>query len=163
MTQNETTVGEALKELAKEEEALIKADNDLGRAVARYRIAAKRYAAVRDVVEEMLDGVSPYAEKAPIRNWPSAPSDDTVPWFESHNFGRYRYLFKSVGDAVYEALCDAEESRTLAQLVDNLKKGGLVNADARTVNASLLNMKGVEKTADGKYQVATDDVDNLPF
>ena len=153
MVETDAALMEALHELAKEEGALAEVDENLGLVLSRYRVAARRYAAVRDVIEEMLGGDSPYATNSHINPIPGGPDGD-YPWPDSPNFGRYRYMFKSVGDAVYQAIRGCDDTLTLAQLVGELKKGGMGAVDARAVNASLLNMKGVEKTEDGKYQLA---------
>ena len=164
MEQTDTALLEALRELANEEGALAVADNNLGLAMSRYRVAARRYAAVRDVLEEMLHGTSPYSTNITIPV-PSAPEGD-CPWDSSPNFGRYRYLFKAVGEAVSEVLQDEDGPLTLSELVIALKEGGLTT-DLRSVNASLLNMKGVIKLDNGRYQdstgMPTDEIDDLPF
>ena len=121
------------------------------RASTLYRLAAKRYAAVRDMVAEMLGGKSPYSASVGL-------DVQLLLSGETANFGHYRYLFKAVGDAVHEALEDAPQPLSIQDLVIALRHGGLPT-DARAVNASLLNMKGVEKTAEGHYLIE----DNLPF
>ncbi len=144
MRPNDTVLLEALRELAKEEGVLAEADDNMGMALSRYRIAAKRYPAVRDVIEEMLNGRSPCASVTNIDlPEPSAPDGD-YPWSNSTHFGRYRYMFKSIGDAVYEVIRDAEEPLAVVELVSALKLGNL-DVTARSVNALLLNLKGVEK------------------
>ena len=59
------------------------------------------------------------------------------------------YLHKS--EAVLDVLRNTPSPLTL-QLVEDLKEGHL-STDARAVNASLLNMNGVEKLPDGSYQI----------
>ena len=152
MAQNESAIDEVAKELLNQERALMHADEAMDRAITLYNLAARRYAAVRDMVEEMLGGTSPYS-----------PSSGLMPIVGSEEFsvGRYRYLFKSVGDAVYEALGDAEEPLGIHTLVVRLAMGGL-QTDARAVNASLLNMRGVGKLPGRRYAV-TPPEDDLPF
>ena len=77
-----------------------------------------------------------------------------------------RYLHKSVGEAVLDVLRNTPFPLTLSQLVEDLK-GGHLSTDARAVNASLLNMNGVEKLPDGSYQIESSpsivNTDDLPF
>ena len=80
---------------------------------------------------------------------------------ETPNFGHYRYLFKGIGEAVYEALEDAQQPLRIQDLVTVLREGGL-QTDARAVNASLLNMKGILKSPTGHYGLDPSD-DGLPF
>ena len=59
MEQIEAAIVESLYELAKEEDALAIADENLGRAVGRHRIAAKRYAALIEGKEHrFFNGIS---------------------------------------------------------------------------------------------------------
>ena len=171
MLNREEVISEALLELIRQEEALAEADRSLELAQGRYKLAAKRYAAVRDAVVEILNGVSPYGDPTDLQTCPTDPdSADGHYYFESPAFGKYKYLYKSVGEAVGEALRTTVCALTLGELVAALEEGHLYT-DARAVNASLLNMKGVEKLPGGRYLPAgraavtsavTSD-DDLPF
>ena len=154
MNHNESTIVEVAKELVAQEQALMHAEEIMERASTLYRLAAKRYAAVRDMVAEMLGGKSPYSASFGL-------DVQLLLSEETPNFGHYRYLFKAVGDAVYEALEDAPEPLSIQDVVTALRHGGLPT-DARAVNASLLNMRGVHKSPDGLYSLAQSEGD-LPF
>ena len=73
-----------------------------------------------------------------------------------------------VGDAVIEVLTEAHEPLSLNDLTAALNAGHLPT-DARAVNASLLNMKGVLKSPKGSYKLddgsgpPLEDIDDLPF
>ena len=115
-----------------------------------YDLAARRYAAVRDMVEEMNGGKSPYDSECGLPLWAALP--EGAPHSAASSFGRYRYLFKPVGDAVREALEDVGQPIDISNLVKLLREGGL-STDARAVNASLLNMKGILRTPTGHYSL----------
>ena len=167
MLNREEVISEALLELIRQEEALAEADRSLELAQGRYKLAAKRYAAVRDAVVDILNGVSPYGDPTELQACPRDPdSADGHYYFDSPAFGKYKYLYKSVGEAVLEALGTTVYPLTLWELVAELEEGHLYT-DARAVNASLLNMKGVEKLPDGSYltagRTAVPFDDDLPF
>ena len=62
------SIRETLEDLTREEARLATADGELARAKARYQVASRRYAAVRDVAEEML-GQNPYHPDAYMTFW----------------------------------------------------------------------------------------------
>ena len=141
MTINQQDKSWAMAELVAEEKVLAEADEKLSEARVKYEMAARRYAAVRDATIEMMGGENPY--KHPVGVYPA----------DNPAFGRYRYLYRSVGDAALEALSMTRKPLSLDELVKTLC-GGHLDTNARAVNASLLNLKGVEKLPDGTYQIA---------
>ena len=169
MFSKEEAFAEVIVELVRQEEAVAEADRNLNLARGMYELAAKRYAAVRDAVYAMLEA-NPYGDPTQIDAWPADPSNPGEPYFENPNFGQYQFLYKTVGEAVFEALECFPRPLTLNELVAKLRDGHL-DTDARAVNASLLNMKGVEKSPDNTYRIAgrsfsdeiTPDLDDLPF
>ena len=154
MTEYESAIVEVAKELVKQEQALIHAEEAVDRTVTLHRLAAKRYAAVRDMASDMLGGKDPYSPHSGF-DIQLLVSGDTP------NLGHYRYLFKTVGEAVHAALADAVQPMSIQDLVTVLGNGGL-RVDARAVNASLLNMRGVHKSPEGLYSLAQSEGD-LPF
>ena len=169
MFSKEETIAEVIVELVRQEEAVAEADRTLDLARGRYELAAKRYAAVRDAVYAMLE-TNPYGDPSEIGTCPDDPSNPGEPYFANPNFGQYQFLYKTVGEAVIEALECSTHPLTLNELTAELRDGHL-DTDARAVNASLLNMKGVEKSPDNTYRIAgrlffdeiTSDEDDLPF
>ena len=134
------SIRETLEDLTREEARLATADGELARAKARYQVASRRYAAVRDVAEEML-GQNPYHPDAYMTFWERL--DEMPP-----DWGNFRYLGKGGGDAVLDFLWSRGGCWTLREIVQHLSYGGL-STNARAVNASLLKMKGVTK--DGEH------------
>jgi len=152
-----------LRNLRQEEEALAKADEKFRQAMAMYQLAIARYCAVRDAVEIQL-GRSPYDTDVVREMWPEVEETGESPW-EHPAFGRYQYLGKKVGDAVIDALRNWNRPMSLETLTIALSGGGLP-VTARAVNASLLNLNGVNKMEDGTYvyeapQAPPDDSPNL--
>ena len=172
MTHSDHAIYEGLIELVKEGEKTAEADEQLKTALGRFEIASRRYAAVRDTVTDMLGGESPFEVfEVPdrlheMKEIPADPSNPNQKYYENPHFRMYRYLHKSVGEAVLNALRYTPFPLTLSQLVEDLKEGHL-STDARAVNASLLNMNGVEKLPDGSYQIESSpsivNTDDLPF
>jgi hypothetical protein len=146
-----------MQELAREDAALVEADEALTRARTRFQVASRKYAAVRDVVAQHL-GRSPYSVSPPM--WNSA--DGTF----HHGFpsdGRFRFIYMAPGDAVVAALRESAEPMSLDEIVDRMQAGGLrLPGLTRVVNAALINTPGVEKTADGKYRYEAADPHDLP-
>jgi hypothetical protein len=144
------SIRETLEDLTREEARLAIADGELARAKARYQVASRRYAAVRDVAEEML-GQNPYHPDTYMKVW--GRLDEMPP-----DWGNFRYLGKGVGDAVLDFLRDRGGYWTLREIVQHLSYGGL-STNARAVNASLLKMKGVTK--DGEHYQFGDSVKEI--
>ena len=136
---------ETIEELASEENRLAIADGELARAKARYQVASRRYAAVRDATEEIL-GHSPYRPDI-------YTSGEPPPYW-----GNFRYVGKGVGDAVLDFLRDSGGYWTLKEIVQHLSYRGL-STNARAVNASLLKMHGVAK--DGEHYQFGDTVEEI--
>ena len=169
MTHSDYAISEGLIELVKEGEKIAEADKQLNTALGRFEIASRRYAAVRDTVTDMLGGESPFEvpdRLHEMKEIPANPSNPNQKYYENPHFRMYRYLHKSVGEAVLDVLRNTPLPFTLSQLVEVLKEGHL-STDARAVNASLLNMNGVEKLPDGSYQIESSssivNTDDLPF
>ena len=171
MPHSDHAISEGLIELVKEGEKIAEADKQLNTALGRFEIASRRYAAVRDTVTEMLGGESPFGPEVAqrlheMKDIPADPSNHEQKYFKNPCFGQYRYVYRSVGEAVFDVLRNVPFSLTLSQLVEELEEGHL-STDARAVNASLLNMNGVEKLSDGSYQIegspSIDNTNNLPF
>ena len=96
-------VAEALlRDLRKQEEALAEADATRKAAMAMFRLASARYAAVRDAIQSQI-GRSPYDTDVVKELWPDIEGTDEPAW-EHPDFGRYQYIGKKVGDAVIDAL-----------------------------------------------------------
>ena len=163
MTQRSETISTMILDLDKEERLLAEADEALGRALAKYRLAAARYVAVRDSIAEYLGG-SPYLVEY-VSMWPGG--DEAGPWEPPH--GQYRFLNKDPGVAVSEVLMEHildAPGLNLQAILEEVKKGGLkeINGkpiDGRTINAVLQTMKNISKNADGRYSYVLDD--DLPF
>jgi len=136
---------ETIEELASEENRLAIAGGELARAKARYQVAWRRYAAVRDAAEEIL-GHSPYRPDI-------YTSGEPPPYW-----GNFRYVGKGVGDAVLDFLRDSGGYWTLKEIVQHLSYRGL-STNARAVNASLLKMHGVAK--DGEHYQFGDTVEEI--
>jgi hypothetical protein len=146
-----------LDELAKEEDALEKADELYVEAKAKFDVATRKYAAVRDMVTNHL-GYSPY-EKGKLF-W-RVPMGDG---FTHKNFGRYRFMYLSAGEAIVRALDEVDEALNLTEITVRLRSGG-VSIDempVRAINAALMKTNRVVKTEDGKYQLEPEPED-LPF
>ena len=145
-TKRDLTATEMIVDLNSEEHLLAKADKELGRAIAKYRVAAARYVAVREAIADYL-GNSPY-DRDTVYLWPDSESqEDTNLW------GSYRYLDKDPGVAVNEVLLNADMPLTIQEILETVRSGGLrqINGreiDGRTVNAALLSNKEVIKDAD---------------
>jgi hypothetical protein len=141
-----------LKELVAEEGALAEADKQLAAARARFDVASRKYAAVRDMVQSYL-GTSPYTQ------------DNNTLFFNGgvYNPGAYRFIHMNPGDAVVAALKGAKEPMGLDEIVETLRRGRIRIAEkilTRSVNAALMKTTGIEKTDDGKYRYVEED---LPF
>ncbi|GEM_PF-6782210 len=146
MIVRDDTTRQMLVDLEREEGLLAQADEALGQALARYRMAAARYVAVRDSIAEYI-GQSPYNNNVQ-HLWSEGPGDGT--------WGKYRFLDKEPGVAVAELLSNAEGPLSTVEILVSVRSQGLkeINGkpiDGRTINAVLMNMKGIKKDKDGKY------------
>ena len=141
MEENEAVLKDAFLRMAKREEKLIKAKEALGLASSRYQMAAGEYVAVRDRLREMLEGMDPYT--FPSLFFPDPDNPDLFSDEYAH-LGKFRYLEMATGQAVFETLLHADEPLTLLGIYQALKSGGL-DLSERSINASLLNMKGIVK------------------
>ena len=144
-----------LQALMEDEKALEAAQREYSRAVANLEVIIRRYAAMREAVRERL-GTSPYSQSVMWPNQGSSPSPRR-PF-------RFRYTNMKIGDAIIEVLEEAEHPMTLEEITEALDSGGVYRRDVRSVNAALINTKGVAKLDDGRYILQKeDDVDDLPF
>ena len=131
-------------ELDDEERRLTKADAALGEVLATYRIAERRYIAIRELARERL-GNSPYA----VENEHVWPSRDMT---ERPFRGNYRYRGMKIGNAIAEYLADRPDTpQTLADIYFGLRQGGLSHASRRAVNAALMKLNNIRKTLGGTY------------
>ena len=176
-------IPQIMERLVEEENNVSQMEKALGEAEANYRLAVGSYVGVRTLAEEALDGIPVYGDWAYKRFsggkygvdgtelpfempfWPASKTEPDNPFFYDANYGKYRFLGKTVGDAVMEVLknevhpVSVEEldlgvndpcDWNLFDLVEQLASGGL-QTDARAVNASLLNKRGVSKTEQDRY------------
>jgi hypothetical protein len=159
--QNKLVTDGLLIELAKEEVALIEADAELQYAQAKFDVASRKYAAVRDMVTAHL-GKSPYS-KGDVK-WPSQALTMITNKFKP--FGLYRFLHMKTGDATVDVLKEAKEPLTLEEIVEKVRAGGIRKSETfliRAINAALMRTKGVEKTKDGKYKYKEPEPADIPF
>ena len=148
MTQDKTftedTVAKGLlMALDEDEAALAIAYEDYAAASSTYDIASRRFAAMREAVRERL-GTSPYSKNV---EWPVYTPDGEIVRPDS----KFRYIRMKVGDAITEVLSESDDPLTLVDIVAALNYGGLFVRDTRTVNAALINTKGVKKIGEGIY------------
>lgn len=138
---NDPIIKQLITALANEEEAIAASDEALARARAVHDIAARKYAAVRDMVTERL-GYSSYSPQAQ-GYWQT----------NSASHGKYRYMQMKTGDAVVEFLRDSDEPWDLDEIRTALIAGGLggIGSTPRGINAAVTNNSSIEKTKDGKY------------
>jgi hypothetical protein len=136
--------GRLLHDLAIEEAALIAADEALRIARNDFEVAARKYAAVRDLVTDFL-GYSPYHVDAV---W-GAEETAIVPVVDR---GAYRFFHLKPRDAIVAALAEQEGDLSLEQLDERLKSGGL-DLGRRAINAALMRLAAVSKTEAGTYQL----------
>src|SRR5262249_48134118 len=128
-----------------------------------YEIASKKFAVQRDVVTRYL-GRSPYEHGSTVFILLSQNPHRV----EFQSKGRFRFVNMEVGEAATMVLRESTEPITLDEIVATLQRGGMGTAFpnvTRSVNASLINKAGIEKTEDGKYSVQReeDDLDSIPF
>jgi hypothetical protein len=133
-----------LHELALEEAALEEAFSALRLAQNDLEMAARKYAAVRSLAADVL-GYSPYHEDAV---W-TADAAAIVP---AARRGRYRFLQMKPREAILAALGEQEAELSLQQIDERLQTGGL-DLGTRAINAALMRLAGVEKTAAGAYRL----------
>ena len=144
-------------ELAKEEKALLLADNEARRVNAKLDVATRKYVAVRDALATFL-GSSPYD---PDLDWPTETEAGLPPTLR----GRFRFAGMNTGDAIIAVLKETGGQMGLNEIAQRLAQGGLSIA-VRSVNAALINLENVAKDEEGRtYQfVAPElDPDDLPF
>ena len=131
-----------LNQLIQDEMAVVTADAKLSAALAEFEIASRRYAATRDWVVMSLSG-NPYAEDYECP--PEVYTGDL-------KMGRFRFIHMRIGDAIKQVLREANSPIDLAEIVSRLGRGSLRAATSRSVNAALMQLEGIEKSADGMYQ-----------
>ena len=140
-------------ELVTEETAMIVADQAVSVATTKFEVASRKYASIRDMVEDRL-GHSPYSDRT------------TALWPETkYPLGLYRYIYMKPGDAILSVLAEADRPLDLDDIIMKLEQGNIrlpSSTLARATNAALMKTTGIEKTQEGKYQLQTD-VDDLPF
>lgn len=140
-----TIVGGLIEEMVKEEVAANEAAAEFNAVRVKYEVALRKYAAIRDAAESVL-GKSPYA---PDVKWPydaQALEIQALP-----RPGRFRFVYKPVGEAVMSVLMEAEQPLTLEAISESLKLGSAA-ATPRAVNATVTNNNRVEKLEDGRYR-----------
>jgi hypothetical protein len=134
-----------LHELAAEEAALVQAEDALRIARNDYDVAARKYAAVRDLVTDVL-GYSPYHEDA---GW-LAPASQVV---ARERRGAYRFLLMRPRDAIVAALSEGPSELDLEGINERLKSGGL-DLGLRAINAAVMRLGGVRKGPKGTFRLA---------
>lgn len=150
-----------LVELAKEEALVTGAYQELTDARTKYNVSTRKYAAVRDMVTELL-GFSPYPKDSV--EWPAKALQ-----LRPKPFGKWRFIHMKPGDAAVAALKEVEEPITLDEIVERLLGGGMRLLTPRSINAALMRTSGIEKTEDGKYsykepeEVEEIKAEDLPF
>jgi hypothetical protein len=159
------------EELKHEEDAVWKADQALKEAQAKFDVASRKYAAVRDMVIRHL-GQSPYSQDdddgLTIEIVEGAKEGEPAIDF----YGMYRFIHMPIGTAIVIALKEAKEPMTLDGIVRILRGGGIRKSEhilTRAVNAALMRTKGIQKTEDGEYYYSAKEVEpegepeDLPF
>lgn len=141
---NPVADGRLLHELALGERALIEADEALRIAQNDFEVAARKYAAVRDLVTDFL-GYSPYHEDAV---WAAEEARIVPP----EDRGAYRFLYLKPRDAIVAALDEQAADLSLEDLDKRLKSGGL-DLGKRAINAALMRLAAVRRTGRGTYQL----------
>ena len=134
-------------ELQRQDAEMAEASREMRLARIRYDIVSSKYQAVRDLIQDRT-GRSPYAD----------PVFFDFPEFVSE--GRFRFVGMSPGDAILQVLKDSKIAMTPDEIGDMLRGGGL-GLMPRSINAALMQMKGVGKTADEKYMYVPED--DMPF
>ena len=156
MDPDENVINGLLEELVEEEKKLANASSVLTTARAKYDVASRKYAAVRDMVTNYI-GKSPYNKDV---KWPRKLIQ------EKPLSGNFRFLHMKVGDAVVAALKEIAEPATLEDIVEKLKSGGIRINDAiitRAVNAALMKTTGVDKTEEGTYKYKEEESNESPL
>lgn len=145
-----------LAELANEEANFWQAEEQFKEVRAKFQVASRKYAAVRDMVTDQL-GHSPY--KVERTDWPLAGRK------LGNKLGKHRFTHMKPGDAVIALLKETEEPLTLDEIVERLSDGGFRAARIfrREINAALMKTAGVEKTEDGKYKYKEEEEEDIPF
>ncbi|MCX6009196.1 MAG: hypothetical protein NTW48_04055 [Chloroflexi bacterium] len=160
-------VGGLEQELCRQEDMLKAADEELKRAQAKFDVASRKYAAIRDTLTKYL-GYSPYEKGHGEVTEPVWNEDEIIDFIL---YGKYRFMHMTIGNAVIAALREAEEPLALEDIVQKLREGGIRKSESpltRAVNAALMRTKGIQKTKDGEYfyprEVKTEaEGEDLPF
>jgi hypothetical protein len=164
MAKSAATEQGLLTELFNEDKRLAEVAIEYSAARAKWEVASRRYAAVRDMVRSYV-GQNPYSI-APV-NFVGNDTNGRPKTFATG--GRYRFMFMAVGDAIIAALTETKEPQSLDDLVARLREGGIglsVAALTKSANAALMRKGGIEKTEDGKYFLKPEEngePDDLPF
>lgn len=137
-----------------DDEVVASKAEELNTAVAAYEVATRRYAAMREAVRERL-GTSPYA---PNVRWPMRHDPSSGFPMDRPN-GQFRFVQMKIGDAIVEALQESATPLNLEQIVRTLADGGLGSRDMRSVNAALINTKGIKPLSDGMYTYEKEEED----
>jgi hypothetical protein len=147
-----------LKEMAEAESGVFDSYMALQSARTRYQIAARKYAALRDVAGEIL-GAHPYD---PSIEWPA----DALKAMDGKERGGFQYIYTPVGRAILYVLQAAENPLTLEEIYSALYRGELTTS-MRAVNAALMKLANVEKVGETyRYKPPEGeaiDPDDLPF
>jgi hypothetical protein len=145
ITVDDPILARLIGELQGDDARVVAADLELREARARFEVASKKYAVLRDIVANRL-GCSPYAK--PLY------TDYGSNVVEFMSGGKYRFMHMDLGDAVFTVLIEAGAPMTLEELADVLNEGGANYPYAvplRTLNATVMRKSGVGKTEDGRY------------
>ena len=142
--QSERIREEILRELVRSAEDLDQKNAVVADAIAAQQIAAEHYMAVRKLAAEKNEGIDIYGLEFMF------PTDVNGKLITDGNssYAKFRYWGMPTGEAVYDALIGQETPLSLMELAQKLGKGGL-SVSTRSINASLLNMRGVVKLKDG--------------
>ena len=143
-----------LEALVKDEIALSEARDTLAQLTASYNLATRRYAATRDMVEELLEP-SPYSDE--FAQWPGAHKQGP------YALGAFRFIHMTPGTAITIILNESEKPLSLDDIVDAMVEGGFGSEgglipviSARAVNAALMRTSGIVKNEDGTYRYETE-------
>jgi hypothetical protein len=138
------------EELCRQEDMLRAADEELKVAQAKFDVASRKYAAIRDTLTKYL-GYSPYNKEHGEVIEPVWNEDEII---DVVSYGKYRFIHMTIGNAVVAALMEAGEPLALEEVVKKLREGGIRKSEStltRAVNAALMRTKGVQKNRAGKY------------
>jgi len=155
------------QELCRQEDMLRTADEELKTAQAKFDIASRKYAAIRDTLAKYLR-YSPYNKEHGEVTEPVWEADEIIDFI---SYGKYRFIHMTIGNAVVAALMEAENPLALEDIVQKLREGGIRKSEStltRAVNAALMRTKGIQKTKGGEYFYPREikieaEVEDLPF